>query len=89
MLLLISLRDALLIFQYCYLDLYHAWMYVGLYVGLPKKKQTTVERDEETGELIRTQMVYVDEHACIGCTHCAMVAQSTFFKEPELGRARW
>lgn len=28
--------------------------------------QTTVERDEETGELIRTQMVYVDEHSCIG-----------------------
>jgi monoamine oxidase len=27
-----------------------------------------VEKDVETGEAIRTQMVYVDEHACIGCT---------------------
>jgi hypothetical protein len=27
-----------------------------------------VEKDAETGEAIRTQMVYVDEHACIGCT---------------------
>jgi ferredoxin len=25
------------------------------------------------------QMVYVDEHTCIGCTNCAMIAQSTFF----------
>eukprot|EP00536_Pseudo-nitzschia_multiseries_P016756 jgi/Psemu1/313527/fgenesh1_kg.1225_\ len=33
-------------------------------------------------------MVYVDEHACIGCTNCAMVAQSTFFMEEEHGRAR-
>lgn len=47
-----------------------------------------MKREEETGELIRTQMVYVDEHTCIGCTHCAMIAQSTFFMEPELGRAR-
>jgi ferredoxin len=47
-----------------------------------------VEVDEETGEPIRTQMVYVDEHTCIGCTHCAGVAQSTFFMEPYLGRAR-
>lgn len=52
------------------------------------ESHTTVEREEETGELIRTQMVYVDEHSCIGCTHCAGVAQSTFFMEPELGRAR-
>ena len=28
------------------------------------------------------------EHACIGCTNCAMVAQSTFFMESGLGRAR-
>jgi len=52
------------------------------------ESHTTVERDDESGELIRTQMVYVDEHTCIGCTHCAMVAQSTFFMEPEHGRAR-
>ena len=33
-------------------------------------------------------MVYVDEVTCIGCTNCAMIAQSTFFMEPEHGRAR-
>lgn len=33
-------------------------------------------------------MVYVDEHSCIGCTHCAGIAQSTFFMESGLGRAR-
>jgi len=32
--------------------------------------------------------VYVDEHTCIGCTNCAMVAQSTFFMQEEHGRAR-
>lgn len=52
------------------------------------ESHTTVEKDEDTGEPIRTQMVYVDEHTCIGCTHCAGVAQSTFFMEPYLGRAR-
>jgi ferredoxin len=52
------------------------------------ESHTTVDVDEETGEPIRTQMVYVDEHTCIGCTHCAGVAQSTFFMEPYLGRAR-
>ena len=52
------------------------------------ESHTTVERDEETGELIRTQMVYVDEVTCIGCTNCAMIAQSTFFMDSEYGRAR-
>jgi NAD-dependent dihydropyrimidine dehydrogenase PreA subunit len=33
-----------------------------------------VEFDEETNEPIRQQMVYVDEHTCIGCTNCAMVS---------------
>ena len=47
-----------------------------------------VERDEETGDLVRTQMVYVDEHTCIGCTNCATIAQSTFFMHSEHGRAR-
>ena len=42
------------------------------------ESHTMVERDEESGELIRTQMVYVDEVTCIGCTNCAMIAQSTF-----------
>jgi ferredoxin len=48
----------------------------------------TVEKDPETGEPIRTQMVYVDEHTCIGCTNCAMIAQSTFYMNQEHGRAR-
>ena len=38
------------------------------------ESHTTVERDEETGEPIRTQMVYVDEHSCIGCYNCANVS---------------
>lgn len=37
------------------------------------ESHTTVEIDEETNETIRAQMVYVDEHTCIGCTHCAGV----------------
>jgi len=52
------------------------------------ESHTTVDIDEDTGDPVRTQMVYVDEHTCIGCTHCAGVAQSTFFMEQELGRAR-
>lgn len=52
------------------------------------ESHSTVEKDEETGEPLRTQMVYVDEHSCIGCTNCAMIAQSTFFMHQEHGRAR-
>lgn len=65
----------------------------GLYIGddidpETVESHTTVEIDEETGEPVRTQMVYVDETACIGCYNCANVAQSTFFMESEHGRAR-
>ena len=52
------------------------------------ESHTKVEIDEDTGEPVRQQMVYVDEHTCIGCTNCAMVAQSTFFMDDEHGRAR-
>lgn len=52
------------------------------------ESHTRVEKDEVTGEPIRSQMVYVDEHACVGCYHCANIAQSTFFMESDLGRAR-
>lgn len=52
------------------------------------ESHTQVEKDPETGEAIRQQMVYVDEHTCIGCTNCAMIAQSTFFMDDEHGRAR-
>ncbi len=52
------------------------------------ESHTRVEIDEETGEPVRLQMVYVDEHTCIGCTNCAMIAQSTFYMNPEHGRAR-
>ena len=52
------------------------------------ESHTMVEIDEETGEPLRSQHVYVDEHTCIGCTNCAMIAQSTFFMNPEHGRAR-
>jgi NAD-dependent dihydropyrimidine dehydrogenase PreA subunit len=37
------------------------------------ESHTKVEKDPETGEPIRQQMVYVDEHTCIGCTNCAMI----------------
>jgi ferredoxin len=52
------------------------------------ESHTMVEKDPETGEPVRQQMVYVDEHTCIGCTNCAMIAQSTFFMNDEHGRAR-
>ncbi len=52
------------------------------------ESHTRVERDPETGETIRQQMVYVDEHTCVGCYNCATIAQSTFFMEAEHGRAR-
>jgi ferredoxin len=52
------------------------------------ESHTRVEVDEETGEPVRNRMVYVDEHTCIGCTNCAMIAQSTFFMHSEHGRAR-
>jgi ferredoxin len=52
------------------------------------ESHTRVEVDEETGEPLRSQMVYVDEHTCIGCTNCATIAQSTFFMNSEHGRAR-
>jgi ferredoxin len=52
------------------------------------ESHSMVEKDTETGEAIRTQMVYVDEHTCIGCTNCATIAQSTFFMQEDHGRAR-
>jgi ferredoxin len=52
------------------------------------ESHTKVDVDEETGEPVRAQMVYVDEHSCIGCTNCAMIAGNTFFMEDDHGRAR-
>jgi ferredoxin len=52
------------------------------------ESHSRVEIDKETGEPVRSQMVYVDEHTCIGCTNCAMIAQNTFFMHDEHGRAR-
>jgi ferredoxin len=52
------------------------------------ESHSRVEVDEDTGEPVRNRMVYVDEHTCIGCTNCAMIAQSTFFMHSEHGRAR-
>ena len=48
----------------------------------------TVDLDEDTGLPERSQNVYVDELACIGCYLCSNVAESTFFMESEYGRAR-
>ncbi|KAL9190726.1 hypothetical protein ACHAXT_000432 [Thalassiosira profunda] len=52
------------------------------------ESHSQVEWDDETDEPVRAQHVYVDEVTCIGCTNCAMIAQSTFFMEGEHGRAR-
>ena len=52
------------------------------------ESHSRVEWDDEADEPIRAQHVYVDEVTCIGCTNCAMIAQSTFFMEGEHGRAR-
>lgn len=52
------------------------------------ESHTRVEWDEETDEPVRAQHVYVDEVTCIGCTNCAMIAQSTFYMNSEHGRAR-
>ena len=65
----------------------------GMYLGeeidpSEVESHALVERDEETGEPVRSQMVYVDEVTCIGCTNCATIAQSTFFMEDDYGRAR-
>jgi ferredoxin len=52
------------------------------------ESHTRVEWDDESNEPVRAQHVYVDEVTCIGCTNCAMIAQSTFFMDGEHGRAR-
>ncbi len=44
--------------------------------------------EPELGGAVRQKGVYVEEVDCIGCTHCAHVARSTFYVEPEYGRAR-
>ncbi|MEM8603015.1 MAG: ferredoxin [Cyanobacteria bacterium P01_H01_bin.121] len=44
--------------------------------------------EPELGGLVREQAVYVDEVTCIGCKHCAHVAPSTFYIEPDQGRSR-
>ena len=51
------------------------------------ESHTRVELDDQN-EPVRLQHVYVDEVTCIGCTNCAMIAQSTFFMNSEHGRAR-
>lgn len=52
------------------------------------ESHSQVEWDDDTDEPVRAQHVYVDEVTCIGCTNCAMIAQSTFFMDEEHGRAR-
>jgi ferredoxin len=44
--------------------------------------------EPELGGLVRQRGVYVDEMTCIGCKHCAHVARSTFYIEPDYGRSR-
>lgn len=52
------------------------------------ESHTQVDWDDDNDEPVRAQHVYVDEVTCIGCTNCAMIAQSTFFMDSEHGRAR-
>ncbi len=44
--------------------------------------------EPELGGVLRQRGVYVDEVVCIGCRHCAHVANNTFYIEPDYGRAR-
>jgi ferredoxin len=44
--------------------------------------------EPELGGVWRQKGVYVDENICIGCKHCTHVATSTFYIEPDYGRAR-
>ena len=66
-------------------SVYDSWDQVDLETV---ESHTRVAKDPDTDQPIRSQMVYVDEVTCIGCTNCAMVAQSTFFMHSEHGRAR-
>lgn len=54
-------------------------------VDVPSHQQVATDED---GEMVPDKFTWVDEHACIGCTYCASLARSTFFMEPEHGRAR-
>ena len=44
--------------------------------------------EPELGGTLREKGVYVDEITCIGCKHCAHIARSTFYIEPDYGRSR-
>lgn len=44
--------------------------------------------EPELGGTWRQKGVYVDENICIGCKNCTHVATSTFYIEPDHGRAR-
>jgi ferredoxin len=44
--------------------------------------------EPELGGVLRQKGVYVDEITCIGCKHCAHVARSTFYIEPNYGKSR-
>jgi len=49
--------------------------------GAPKLRGQDLSREERA-------FVFVDEHTCIGCTNCAMIARNTFKMEEDHGRAR-
>jgi len=56
--------------------------------GVLRGAQAKTGLEPELGGQFRQKGVYVDEIACIGCTHCAHVARNTFYIEPDYGRAR-
>ncbi|MEM9091140.1 MAG: ferredoxin [Cyanobacteria bacterium P01_F01_bin.53] len=56
--------------------------------GVLRAAQLRTGLEPELGGQFRQNGVYVDELACIGCTHCAHIARNTFYIEPDYGRAR-
>jgi len=49
--------------------------------GQPVLRGYEVDKEDYT-------FTFVDEHNCIGCTNCAMIARNTFKMEEDFGRAR-
>jgi hypothetical protein len=44
--------------------------------------------EQEVADADALSFTFVDEHTCVGCYNCAMVARNTFMMEGEHGRAR-
>eukprot|EP00802_Teleaulax_amphioxeia_P010983 Tamp_11013.p1 GENE.Tamp_11013~~Tamp_11013.p1 ORF type:complete len:549 (-),score=91.59 Tamp_11013:322-1893(-) len=58
----------------------------GNLVGSGSKIMQLLDADPHNANA--RQCLFVDEHTCIGCYNCAMIARNSFLMEPEHGRAR-